>query len=107
MDSRWTKCGQISELYIYPVKALQPIVVATATIEKHGLKNGNYLDRQFVIVDGKNNYCNATRYPKLVLIEAKLLETSLILMAPGMDQLEIELQSDGEVVDTAIIGMYN
>ena len=25
-------------------------------------------------------------------------------MAPGMDQLEIELQSDGEVVDTAIIG---
>jgi hypothetical protein len=28
-------------------------------------------------------------------------------MAPGMDQLEIELQSDGEVVDTAIIGMYN
>ena len=61
-DSRWTKCGQISELYIYPVKALQPIVVATATIEKHGLKNGKYLDRQFVIVDGKNNYCNATRH---------------------------------------------
>jgi hypothetical protein len=61
-DSRWTKCGHISELYIYPVKALQPIVVANATIEKHGLKNGNYLDRQFVIVDGKNNYCNATRY---------------------------------------------
>ena len=58
-------------------------------------------------MDGKNNYCNATRYPKLVLIEAKLIETSLILMAPGMDQLEIELQSDGEVVDTAIIGMNN
>ena len=28
-------------------------------------------------------------------------------MAPGMDQLEIELQSDGEVVDTAIIGIIN
>merc|ERR1711976_1007867 len=89
-DPRWTKCGRISQLYIYPVKSLQPSIVTNAIIEKHGLRNGLYLDRQFVIVDEKNKYCNATRYPKLVLINAEVQEKSLILTAPGMDALKVD-----------------
>ena len=44
------------------------------------------------------------RYPKLVLINAEVQEKSLILTAPGMDTLKVELITDGEMVDTAIIG---
>ena len=44
------------------------------------------------------------RYPKLVLITAEVQEKSLILTAPGMDALKVDLISDGEMIDTAIIG---
>ena len=44
------------------------------------------------------------RYPKLVLINAEVQEKSLILTAPGMDALKVDLISDGEMIDTAIIG---
>ena len=42
----------------------------------------------------------------MVLITAEVQEKSLILTAPGMDALKVDLISDGEMIDTAIIGKY-
>ena len=47
-DPRWTKNGEISNLYIYPVKSFRGIPVSSCQIGKHGLSNGPLKDRQFL-----------------------------------------------------------
>ena len=47
-DNRWEDAGEVSNLYIYPVKSFYGISVETAKIEKHGLQNGALFDRQFI-----------------------------------------------------------
>ena len=53
-DSRWVKAGKLGQIYIYPVKSLHGNSVNSATIEKHGLKNGDWFDRQFIFIDEKS-----------------------------------------------------
>ena len=47
-DSRWQTAGEVSQLYIYPVKSFCGTSVEKAKIEKHGLTNGSLVDRQFI-----------------------------------------------------------
>ena len=47
-DSRWEAAGEVSNLYIYPVKSFCGNSVKSATIEKHGLQQGTMFDRQFL-----------------------------------------------------------
>jgi hypothetical protein len=47
-DSRWQPAGEVSQLYIYPVKSFCGKPVEKAKIEKHGLTNGPLVDRQFI-----------------------------------------------------------
>ena len=47
-DSRWQPAGEVSQLYIYPVKSFCGKLVDKAKIEKHGLTNGPLVDRQFI-----------------------------------------------------------
>ena len=55
-DSRWQPAGEVSQLYIYPVKSFCGKPVETAKIEKHGLTNGPLVDRQFIGNDSRNKY---------------------------------------------------
>ena len=47
-DNRWEDAGEVSNLYIYPVKSFYGTSVETAKVEKHGLQNGALFDRQFI-----------------------------------------------------------
>ena len=47
-DNRWEDAGEVSNLYIYPVKSFYGTSVETAKVEKHGLQNGTLFDRQFI-----------------------------------------------------------
>ena len=104
-DSRWQLGGKLSQIYIYPVKSTRGISVPKASIEKHGLKYGPVMDRQFMIVDSNGKFITGRQFPKLVTIQASFNGTILSLAAPNMPPIEASISEDSDLIDTEVFGM--
>ena len=66
-------------------------------VTKHGLKSGNLIDRQFVIIDaGNGNVVTGRKFPKLVLIDVDVRggSSGVYLTGPGVESIEIAIPQD-------------
>ena len=96
-DLRWEYGGKVQNIDIYPVKSFGGVSVNTSVkVTKYGLKFGDMQDRQFLIVDEKHNLVDASRLPKLVLIQPWLENGVLTLNADGMAELKLKLPTSSE-----------
>ena len=104
-DPRWEVAGKVSQLYLYPVKSFMGVSLTEATVEKHGLSNGFFMDRQLMVTDGKHKFITGRQYPKLVLIECDISKkNSITFSAPDMPNLTVELSTSGELIETDVFG---
>jgi uncharacterized protein len=89
----------LSAIYVYPVKSLAGIRVTSWPVVKTGLK----YDRKWMLIDNEHQFLSQRRLPKMALIKTALTEHSLILTAPGMDDLTLELElKSGNVINSTI-----
>lgn len=89
----------LSEIYIYPVKSLAGIRVASWPVVKTGLK----YDRKWMLIDSERQFLSQRRLPQMALIKTALTEEQLILTASGMDDLALELEPQaGTIVRSTI-----
>jgi len=103
-DPRWKSCGKVTKLYVYPVKSCCGISVHNAIVEKHGLRHGSIMDRQFLVVDHNQKFVTARQYSKLVLIKVKIEGKSVILEAPNMDSIAVCIpqNNEGTQIETTV-----
>lgn len=89
----------LSDIYIYPVKSLTGIRVSSWPIVKTGFK----YDRKWMLIDTERQFLSQRRLPRMALIKTALTEEQLVLSAPGMDKLTLELEpQNGETVNSSI-----
>lgn len=89
----------LSDIYIYPVKSLAGICVSSWPVVKTGFK----YDRKWMLVDSERQFLSQRRLPRMALIKTVLTDTQLILSAPGMDKLSLELEpKTGEIINSTI-----
>jgi uncharacterized protein YcbX len=62
-------------------------------VTKHGIKLGNLVDRQMMIVDAKTgNFVTARKFPKLVLVDVDVTQDERVtLSGPGVDSVTIAM----------------
>ncbi len=90
---------RLSEIYVYPVKSLTGICVAQWPVTARGL----LYDRHWMLVDTQQHFLSQRRLPRMTLIKTRLSETHLIMSAPGMDDLCLELlEHSGEILRVQI-----
>jgi len=87
----WTKIGSVTHLYIYPVKSCKGILTDSFNSAKHAAEKEDLVDRQFMIVDHKQNMVTARKYPHMVLIEVSVSKSVLTLSYPGMEDIIVEV----------------
>lgn len=89
----------LSDIYIYPVKSLTGIRMARWQVTATGFK----YDRQWMLIDEERQFLSQRRMPKMALIKTAITEDHLIVSAPGIDDLALELepQSD-EIINSTI-----
>lgn len=63
----------ISELYIYPIKALGGMSVSSATVSERGLK----YDRRWMLIDKRNQFMTQRDFPALALLQVTILAEGL------------------------------
>lgn len=100
---RWKQVGKVTDLNCFPLKSCGPVRRQSFDCHCLGLKYENLFDRCFVITH-RNKQITAVAYPKLVLIQPKVVKNVLILSAPNQSDLMLNLdhlkdQRATEIVD--------
>jgi hypothetical protein len=92
----------IAELNLFPIKGCRGISLSRATLAATGLEVDGIGDREWVIVDEDGEFLSQREYPRLSLVETRMTGSSLRLKAPGMLQLEVPFDSEGDVVQARV-----
>lgn len=88
----------IRALNLYPIKGCRGVALRAARLAATGLEHEEIGDREWVVVDEHGEFLSQRELPKMALVETRLTGNSMLLKAPGMLQLEVPYESEGEVV---------
>ncbi|XP_069811110.1 mitochondrial amidoxime-reducing component 1-like [Dendropsophus ebraccatus] len=86
------RVGEVSQLFLYPVKSCKGIPLEEAECREYGLKNGQLRDRHWLVVKEDKVCVTARQEPRMVLITGTCDNDYLTLDAPEMKDLKIPLQ---------------
>ena len=90
--------ARIGALWLYPIKGCRGLRVPAATLALTGLEVDGIGDREWVVVDDHGEFLSQRELPKMAQIETRLTSVSLRLKAPGMLQLDVPFESEGDVL---------
>ncbi|XP_013404529.1 mitochondrial amidoxime-reducing component 1 [Lingula anatina] len=83
--------GEISSLYVYPVKSCAGIKVEEMDCTRHGSRTGAVTDRHWMIVDKNGKFLSQRKLPRLALVQPSITGNKLSLDAPGMNTLKLDI----------------
>ncbi|APW44054.1 MOSC domain-containing protein [Rhodoferax saidenbachensis] len=82
----------VSRLFIYPVKSCAGIQVQQAVLQGTGLE----WDRAWMVVDADGMFLSQRECARMVLVQPEITADALVLRAPGMQELGVGLQAQGD-----------
>ena len=90
--------AKISRLFLYPIKGCRGVALHSADLAETGLEVNGIGDREWVVVDGDNQFLSQRELPRMALIGTQLISSALRLTAPGMLTLDVPFASEGDVI---------
>jgi uncharacterized protein len=91
----------VAELICYPVKSCAGTGLETATFTEQGIA----FDREWMVADENGKFMSQRQNPELALIVPKLADGFLRVVAPGMEELAVDLADlDHETVASTVWG---
>jgi len=89
----------LSGIFIYPVKSLAGIRANSWPVAEKGFQH----DRKWMIIDEDLQFLSQRKLPNMALIKTALTDKNLILSAPGMENLTLDLEPvDGQIINSTI-----
>jgi uncharacterized protein YcbX len=79
----------ISRLFVYPIKSCAGVEVREAILTETGLE----FDRAWMLVDEDGEFVSQRELPRMALVQPKMRHSDMVLRAPGMLALHIELNA--------------
>ena len=81
--------GHIARLFVHPVKSCAGTEVREALLTEAGLE----LDRAWMVVDAQGVFLTQRTLPRMALVRPEVAGNALVLRAPDMPQLRLEVQA--------------
>ncbi|GAB6029587.1 Mitochondrial amidoxime reducing component 2 [Chamberlinius hualienensis] len=103
LAKKYTKVGEVSHMYIYPIKSCRGIQFNSAKCTIMGLQSGPLKDRVFLLINEEGVFVTARQENKMLLITPSLKgQDTLLVDAPEMPTLAINLDKfkDKKLFDT-------
>lgn len=86
--------ARLARLFVYPVKSCAGVELREALLTETGLD----LDRAWMVVDPEGNFVTQRELPRMVLIRPQLKLSEVVLRAPGMLALHLQIDTVEEPV---------
>lgn len=96
--ARQSSSISVAALYAYPIKSCRGQEVTSGVIGARGFQH----DRAFLLVDPDGQHIERAEHPRILLIEATIEASNLLLKAPGMMPLCIKYRNAGPRVDVVL-----
>jgi len=80
---------RIAQLFIHPIKSCAGIAVSDAPL----IETGFEYDREWMVVDRHGEFVTQRELPRMALIQPTLRQSDLVLRAPGMLALHLQLNA--------------
>ncbi|MBC7604773.1 MAG: MOSC N-terminal beta barrel domain-containing protein, partial [Ramlibacter sp.] len=80
---------QIARLFVYPVKSCAGVEVKDAVLTETGFD----LDRAWMVVDSEGEFVSQRELPRMALVKVQLKSTEVVLRAPGMLALHLQIDT--------------
>lgn len=84
----------VSELVLYPIKSCAGLTLAEATLTAAGLSANGVHDREWMVVRADGQFLTQREYPRMAVIEPRVHSHSLLVTAPGLAPLKLDLAHD-------------
>ncbi len=88
----------ISRLLVYPVKGCGGIEVPESALDAYGMR----YDRNWVVVDENGRFISQRTHPMLCLVKPVMAKGCLVLSAPDMPELSLDLLVDGSPITVSV-----
>jgi len=98
-QSQEVKEGQISGIWIYPLKSCKAVKLPTWYINREGLR----YDRRWLFVDSENVSKTIRDYPELLAVTPSIKDGKLVLDAPRMPTLKLPLERKYELSEVELV----
>lgn len=88
----------ISRLFVYPVKSCAGVALQHVTLTETGLE----FDRAWMLVDAQGQFVTQRELPRMALVQPELKTFELVLRAPGMLDLHVQLDKVEHAVQATV-----
>uniref|UniRef100_A0A914Q6D8 MOSC domain-containing protein n=1 Tax=Panagrolaimus davidi TaxID=227884 RepID=A0A914Q6D8_9BILA len=107
--SEFIEAGEVSKIFVYPVKSCKPLIVDCVETEQRGIRYGENHDRQFILVDAAHNYLlqSGRQYPKMVVLENEVKDGFLHLRTPEGKTFSLNIQDVINRNDVRVASIFN
>jgi len=94
----WDVQARISRLFVYPIKSCAGVELREAVLTETGLD----LDRAWMVVDTQGRFMSQRELPRMALIRPTLRSNDVVLRAPGMLALHLQIEVVEEPVTVQV-----
>jgi len=99
--------ARIARLFVYPVKSCAGVEVQEAGLTETGLD----LDRAWMVADAEGRFVTQRQLPRMALVRPQIKHHEVVLRAPGMLALHLQIEAVEEPVKVRIwqdeVGAYD
>jgi uncharacterized protein YcbX len=88
----------ITRLFVYPVKSCAGVALGHVTLTETGLE----FDRAWMVVDAQGQFVTQRALPRMALIQPQLKTFEMVLRAPGMLDLHLQLDKVEHAVQATV-----
>ena len=88
----------ISRLFVYPVKSCAGVALQHVTLTETGLE----FDRAWMVVDAQGQFVTQRELPRMALVQPELKTFEMVLRAPGMLDLHVQLDKVEHAVQATV-----
>ena len=92
--------ARIGRLFVYPVKSCAGVELTQAVLTPTGLD----LDRAWMVVDGAGECVSQRQLPRMALIRPQIKTREVVLRAPGMLALHLEIEAVDQPAEVRLWG---
>lgn len=90
--------ARIARLFVYPVKSCAGVEVQEAVLTETGLD----LDRAWMVADAEGRFVTQRQLPRMALVRPQIKHHEVVLRAPGMLALHLQIEAVEEPVKVRI-----
>ncbi|XP_028982579.1 mitochondrial amidoxime reducing component 2 [Diachasma alloeum] len=102
--TKWRKVGELSDMFVFPVKSLGAVKENAMECTQLGLKSGWLRDRILMVIDLDGRFVTGRQMPNMVQITPSVAGSVLTLRAPGMMTISVDLSNVGKSFRAAVWG---